>query len=155
MNVFEALEKYSPRPDVDPKENFFTNAFAYILNDSRSAASAFIRLLFRQKANVLVRERFVFVSQMQIKDGVIDLLAESKSVKIYIECKLSSPEGKGDVKEPSQIERYLRVARSERGKNYVAYSNAFRRDLESLYSTANHNKPTGYQRTLRRITGGQ
>ncbi|GAI22067.1 unnamed protein product, partial [marine sediment metagenome] len=91
MNIFLALEKYAPRANYNPKEDFFTNAFAYILNDNQKTAHKFVKLLLRGRNIPLSQsQKFLIGVQCKIDAVIIDLFVDASPIKIYIECKLQS-----------------------------------------------------------------
>lgn len=47
-NLFIALKKYAPGPNVDPKENFLTEAFAWLLRQHERLAARFLRFVLEQ-----------------------------------------------------------------------------------------------------------
>ena len=73
-SIFGRLFKYRPRPNRDPKEDFFTEAFAGVLKKSPTLRSAFVYWLIEQEVD------FVYVrTQKTMPTGRIDIWIDARS----------------------------------------------------------------------------
>lgn len=114
-NLFDALFSFHPRNDHNPKENFLTEAFAYLLRTDDGVRDRWLSTLLKRAvegatASILTQR----MEQDQAGDSLIcDLwisaqLGDGESVQIYCEHKWDSPCNN------DQLQKYQRFAAREK-----------------------------------------
>jgi len=97
-NLFSKLYKYaSAEGEIDRKENYFTEAFAILLEDKKFARAFIHEFLGINDGAPEV------VTQSREVSGIIDIKLISTDTVIFIESKIGSPV------EPKQLKNYLKV----------------------------------------------
>ena len=101
-NVFQRLLSYRPRPDRDSKENFLTEAFAYVLAQDPKVAAKIIEGF--TAGGVRVKRLVSITTQVRLADGrgLLDMKIEvldqgDQPVQVWIENKWDSPADYGQL----------------------------------------------------------
>ncbi len=117
-DVFTALSKYSKSKIVNPEENFFTEAFAYILRKNKKLCKVLFQSLLEKlqlnKNDIIIR------TQVSYSNAIIDLIIKDKLNLIFCEIKLKSTINEYDISSEkgkkeiiNQIEKYQRILDDE------------------------------------------
>lgn len=112
-NLFINIQKYRPRESLNPRENFFTEIFAFILNKDRELVSKFLKLIDLSNE---INDIKVNTQVVHSPNGTVDVeLIINKSTHILIENKLDSTineyeeEVNGEITVNNQLEKYLEI----------------------------------------------
>lgn len=100
-NLFLALKRYAPGPNVDPKENFLTEAFAWLLRQHEGLAEHFIQFVLGQcELDFVLPEDTPARWVTQEGDGRVwlDMVADFGDKAIVFEHKVWSQLGEGQLK---------------------------------------------------------
>lgn len=130
-NLFEALFDFHPRESHTPKENFLTEAFAYLLRTDEAVRNRWLSRLLDQevteaRCEVATRkaERDPQGDRWVFPDLVLDgRLPTGERFAVYCEHKWDSP------CEPDQLEAYKRVVRHHGDHARLAFVGATRRQV--------------------------
>jgi len=96
-NIFVELASHMP------EENYFTNCFAFLLNERQKLAS----LLLYKILNIKIKGPFKIRTQEQLPSGAIDICIEAGSTKVFIENKVGSPVNINQLKKYKNSCTYL------------------------------------------------
>ena len=103
-SIFSNLEKYSLNEKKVTRENLLTELFGYILKNEKEFRKIFLQNVFNKNKKII--NKFInaeISTQKSISnDSIIDIFIKGNDGNIYIENKVDSNEGEG------QIERYLK-----------------------------------------------
>ena len=116
-----SLAKYAPRPQSNPKENFLTEAFAYLLRipDSRVGCVA-AELLSELTERDFEPAPCQIVTQLGYDRGMVDMQLDSFSWSVIIENKLGSTLAlEGDTLRENQLRRYLEIQHAKGVSHWV------------------------------------
>lgn len=135
-NLFNNIQKYRPRVSTNPKENFTTEVFAYILNCDKKLLSKFIKLL---DLNETIDDYYV-CTQVAEGNKIIDMeIIINDSISIFIENKINSSINKSIEKKDgktiinNQLENYLEIQKSkENPKCYVVLLSQYSEKIDKI-----------------------
>lgn len=122
-NFLINIQKYRPREDNNPQENFFTEIFSFILSKDKELVSQLLKLIgLSDEINT-----YKVKTQIVYSYGIIDIeLIINNSISIFIENKLGSSVNKfkekvnGENIVNNQLERYLKIQReNKKNEGYV------------------------------------
>jgi len=127
-NLFINIQKYRPRVNNNPKENFFTEILAFILKQDKKLLEKFVRKLgFSDNIRNLTIETQVFH-----EGKMIDMEIKNKKISIFIENKLGSSvsetkyETENEVQIENQLVNYLKIQENRKGlEGYVVLLTQF------------------------------
>lgn len=106
-NLFTALRSYTPTVGRDPREDFITEAFAWLLRRHTELADAVLTFIAQQPGGMPgLGEDVVWKTQVTVDGGRIDMVADFGEHGIVFEHKVWSPLG------PGQIDKYRAAASS-------------------------------------------
>jgi hypothetical protein len=100
-NLFLALKKYTPGPNIDPRENFLTEAFAWLLRQHEGLASDFLQLVLEQREldfSLDPEARPQWLTQSGNAKARLDMVADFGTQAIIFEHKLWTPLGEDQIK---------------------------------------------------------
>ncbi len=107
MNIFIELNKYRPRENLTPEENFFTQSFKIILEQYREIAKEIITFLSNNK----IQPNYKFETQKVYEKSIVDMVITGHNHnKLLLEIKVEAGESSD-----KQIQKYLNLQ-----KGYVA-----------------------------------
>ena len=122
-NLFVNIQKYRPRENTNPKENFFTEILAFILNKDKDLFKNFISLIGLDYSI----ETSSINTQVLVERKIIDMeIIINDSISIFIENKIDSTINKskgekdGSIFINNQLENYIKIQNSKtKQKGYV------------------------------------
>ena len=86
-NLFNNIQKYMPRSNTNPKENFTTEILAYILNCDKKLFANFIKVI---DLNETIQD-YEVCTQVSERNKIIDMeIIINDSISIFIENKINS-----------------------------------------------------------------
>ena len=119
-NIFIALSHYVPRPNLDPKENHFTEAFAYILNQNKELLYEILKhgIESNKKSFDLVDSSSLeLVTQKREKGFISDMEVTGKDLLVLFENKIAAKEGHNFENDVSQLTNYVNYLKKKKVKH--------------------------------------
>ena len=121
-SLFSRLQSYCPQEGRDPKEDFFTEAFCFILDMNRDVLKEYVKFLMgKARINIELDNRSIFIETQRIfgvrrPDVVITFRdSDENNYMIICEHKLDAGEG-GD-----QLNDYFNILCKRKVKGVLAF----------------------------------
>ncbi len=99
-NLFLALKRYAPGPNIDPKENFLTEAFAWLLRQHEGLAGHFLQLVLERYDGTFSLDRGArpqWLTQEGNAKARLDMVADFGTQAIIFEHKLWASLGEDQI----------------------------------------------------------
>lgn len=92
------LKLYSSYRKNTPREDFFTEVLAGVLQSDQQLLNDYAREVLK-----LPEDQFSLTTQARYSDSVIDMVFEGKRCICFVENKIDSPEGYGQLSKYAQL----------------------------------------------------
>lgn len=137
-NLFINIQKYRPRIKINPKENFITEIFAFILKNNPDLFREFIKFINLPEFTGVVNN-YNIKTQSKHDSSIIDMeIILNEKISIFVENKLDSPifentEKKGnETIVINQLSNYLKIQKKNtKYQGYVVLLTQYSVDLNS------------------------
>ena len=110
-DIFSKLEKYKRTEKIHPEENYFTEAFAYILNRNKNICIELTNKITDGMMQLNKRHLKIKTQEHYGKDSIIDIVIKDNTNLLFIEIKLKADLNVYKEYEQTidQIEKYYAV----------------------------------------------
>jgi hypothetical protein len=117
-SLFTRLVSYSQNPSKRSIENFLTEVLAHLVNTDRAFRETFVELLIPDRRRRRSFKDSTALPQQTLGQGIVDLVLEGSTGKVFVEVKVSAPETETVVngRQLKQVKKYLSYR-----AGYVAY----------------------------------